>query len=249
MNPTPWHQDDGFWHGTQAQMFTEQRWEAADGEIEQILTLTGATAPGPILDLCCGPGRHALALARRGFRVTGVDRTGKYLAEAAARAAEASLDVEWIQSDMREFERPGAFHAVINMFTAFGYFADPGDDRRVVENVYRSLVPGGAFLLEMAGKEVIARIFQARSWHEEPDGTLVLEERRVAPGWGWIDNRWIHVKGAERVEFHVGHRLYSAAELTGLLSACGFARTAVFGDLAGAPYDTAARRLVAIGWK
>lgn len=85
-----------------------------------------------------------------------------------------------------------------------------------------------------------------KPWHEEPDGTLMLEERKLRNGWDWIENRWILLKGAERKEFRLAHRLYSAAELSQVLKDCGFASVDVFGGLDGSPYDHTAKRLVAV---
>ncbi|NIT57732.1 MAG: methyltransferase domain-containing protein, partial [Aliifodinibius sp.] len=114
----------------------------------------GIEASSPILDLGCGIGRHTLELAHRGFTVTGVDRTQTYLNKAREKARIGGLEVEFVQADMRSFRRTGAFEAVINLFSSFGYFENPEEDRRVVENVYDSLKPGGRFLVEMMGKEV-----------------------------------------------------------------------------------------------
>jgi len=50
--------------------------------------------------LCCGPGRHALEFARRGYRVTGVDGTKFLLDRAKKRAAESGQQIEWIHQDM-----------------------------------------------------------------------------------------------------------------------------------------------------
>jgi 2-polyprenyl-3-methyl-5-hydroxy-6-metoxy-1,4-benzoquinol methylase len=60
-------------------MFSARRMSAAPGEIDDLLALV-ALAPGArVLDLCCGPGRHSIELATRGYRVTAVDRTRPYL--------------------------------------------------------------------------------------------------------------------------------------------------------------------------
>lgn len=241
----PWHEHDEFWITTGPLMFSERRWAAAPKEVDRIVSLLGIEPGAYILDLCCGVGRHSLELARRGFRVTGVDRTRSYLESASRRAEAEGLQVAFIQEDMRTFCRPSAFDAVINMFTSFGYFDDPEEDRQVVMNVCRSLKSGGAFLLEMHGKETLARIFRARDWREE-NGVLFLVERKVTRNWGWMENRWIIVKDEGRREFNISHRLYSAAELSCLLRACGFAEVDVFGDLEGHPYDQTARRLVVI---
>jgi SAM-dependent methyltransferase len=190
-----------------------------------------------------------LELARRGFRVTGVDRTAAYLEQARRQAEAEGLTVEWVQADMREFCRPDAFDAAINLYTAFGYFEDPADDRAVATNLLRSLRSGGGLVIELMGKEVLARIFLERYWTELPDGTLILEEGQIRPGWDWVENRWILIRGTERTEFRVSHRLYSAVELSSLLTGCGFASVDVYGGLDGSPYDHTARRLVVVARK
>lgn len=244
----PWHEQDAFWETVEPVLFAQRRWSDAPAEVEKIISLLGLQTGMSLLDLCCGVGRHSLEFTRRGFRVTGVDRTRVYVDKASKHGQAEGLEVEFVQDDMRAFCRPEAFDVVINLFTSFGYFENPEDDRRVVTNVYRSLKAGGVLLLEMMGKEVLARIFQERGWHEE-NGILILEERKLARAWGWIENRWIMFKDNRRTELRLSHRLYSAVELISLLTECGFAHTDVYGDLAGSPYDHTAKRLVGVGHK
>lgn len=243
-----WHEDDAFWQTMAPNMFTEQRWAAAPEEVDGAVALLAVEPPACILDLCCGPGRHSLELARRGFKVTAVDRTAASVQEAKRRAEGEALAVEFVQEDMRRFCRPDAFDGVINLFTSFGYFEDAADDRQVLLNVHRSLNDGGRLVLEMMGKEVLARKFRERDWHEE-DGVLFLAERRICRDWTWIENRWILLDGQRREEFAVCHRIYSAAELSALLKECGFREVSVYGDLAGSPYDHTAGRLVVVARK
>jgi len=243
-----WHEDDRFWERTAPFQFSERRWAAAPEEVEKALALLELEAGAAVLDLCCGPGRHSLELARRGFKVTGVDRTARFLEEARRRAEAEGLEIEFVQEDMRTFRRPGAFDAAINLWTSFGYFDDPEEDRRVLENIYASLKPDGKLLLDVMGKEVLARIFRPRDWQEH-DGVLFLEERRLIEGWSRIETRWIIIRDGEREEFTLSLRLYSGAELRALLQEVGFRRTWLFGDLDGEPYDQDARRLVALAEK
>jgi SAM-dependent methyltransferase len=225
-------------------MFGEQALAAAPADIEATVALLGIEPGARVLDLCCGVGRHSIELARLGFQVTAVDRTQAYLDQAAARAEAERLAIEFVCADMRAFCREQAFDAVVNLYTSFGYFEDMEDDRRVVRNVRRSLVPGGAFVIEMMGKEVLARVFQARDWVELDDGTLMLQERTMTQDWSWMVNRWIFIADGVRTEYPLCHRIYSAAELKRLLAECGFAEMNAYGDLGGAPYDPTARRLV-----
>jgi SAM-dependent methyltransferase len=244
----PWHEQDAFWETFEPVLFSRQRKSDAPAQVEKIIALLGIRPGAAVLDLCCGIGRHALELARCGFHVTGVDRTRAYLNKAAEQANAAGLEMEFVQEDMRTFCRPDTFDVVVSLFTSFGYFKDAEEDRHTAVNVHRSLKAGGAFLLEMMGKEVLARSFQERVWQEE-DGVLLLQECKVSNSWSWVEHRWIVVKSSHRHELRFSHRLYSAAELTSLLVGCGFTRTEVYGDLEGAPYDHMAKRLVIVARK
>lgn len=243
-----WYEDDSFWKTVSPILFGRRRWQDASTEVEAIVSLLGISPGASVLDLCCGVGRHSLELSRRGFHVTGVDRTSMYLEEARKQVEAAGFKVEFVDDDMRTFYRPAAFDAALNLFTSFGYFENPEEDHQVVMNVYRSLKSGGVFLLELMGKEVNARIFRERDWREE-DGIILLEERKISKNWSWIENRWIILKEREKHEFKVSLRLYSAVELNALLNQCGFIKVDVYGDLKGAPYDHTAKRLVAVAHK
>ncbi len=76
----PWHEKDQTWDALAAVLFTRRRWERAETEVGLLCALLGLTGVEQILDLPCGTGRHAIELARCGYRVTGVDRTESYLA-------------------------------------------------------------------------------------------------------------------------------------------------------------------------
>jgi SAM-dependent methyltransferase len=244
----PWHEEDTFWETVGPVLFTARRWEGTPREVHAMVTLLGLSPGARVLDLCCGVGRHSLELARSGFQVTGVDRTATYLQEARRRAGEEGLQVEFIQEDMRTFVRPGGFDAAINYFTSFGYFESDDDDRRVLANAHRSLRASGVLLMDMMGKEILARVFTERGWHEE-DGMLILEERKLASDWSSLDNRWVIIEDGERREVRLTVRQYSAAELCRLLKDAGFERVDVYGDLSGAPYDMGAKRLVVVAHK
>jgi len=245
-----WFDDDTFWRIGAPAMFSAARWEATPAEIDGVLARVGSDQPGAALDMPCGPGRHGLELARRGWQVVGVDRYGPYLEHARCRADGEGLGGEWLQSDMRDFSRPDAFDLVLNLFGSFGYFVDGADDRRLARNFFDSLRPGGCLIMDLMGKEVLARIFRSRDWHELEDGTLWLEERKIVGSWGSITGRWLFVTPTGgRHDFRYRLRLYTAAELSALLQGVGFVSVEAFGDLQGSPYDEQATRLVVVARK
>ncbi len=239
----PWHEDGEFWELLDPVLFTEKRWGIVEEEVNGIVELVSLKKGEKVLDLCCGPGRHSLELARRGFAVTGVDRTPPYLERARAAAEKEGLSIEFIHEDMRNFCRPDAFDVAINYYTSFGYFRDRTEDEKILKNLFCSLRPGGRLLMELMGREVLALIFQPRDWLEK-DGVFLLEERKIDENWTWIDNRWIVFKDGKKKEFSLSLRLYSAVELMSLLESVGFRELSAYGNITGTPYDHTAKRLV-----
>ena len=156
-----WFDDDNFWQTFADYMFSPERLAATGAEVDRMISLLGVASGARILDLCCGPGRHSLEFARRGYLVTGVDRTRSYLDKARTSAAVEQLVVEFVESDMREFARAATFDGAINFFTAFGYFDDPTEDLKVARNLSSSLKPDRRLLIDVIGKEIIAARFNA----------------------------------------------------------------------------------------
>lgn len=243
-----WFDDETFWESLDWFLFSQIRTnEITSVEADQIVKLLQPSTGAAILDLCCGPGRHCVEFARRGFRVTGVDRTARYLERARTRATDQSLDIEFVQADMRAFKRSEHFDFALNLFSSFGYFEDRNDDLQVLRNLHESLKPGGKLLMEMLGKEPLCRVFRERLWHHRP-GTeeYLLQETSVRSGWDWIENRWILIRGGDHKVFTFGMRVWSGAELSGALREVGFSQVELYGSLEGTPYDNTAQRLVAV---
>jgi SAM-dependent methyltransferase len=226
-------------------MFTPARYEATGNEMDRVLDLT-AVGGGRALDLCCGPGRCAIALARRGFEVTGVDRTGYLLAKARRRARAAGARVRFLRTDIRDYRSPESFDLIVNMYTSIGYFADREDDRRVFRNVFASLRPGGRCIFELGGREGIAGKFQATGSRRLPDGSLLIERREIVEDWTRIRSEWIVIRDGRARQFEIVLRLYSGQELRQELERAGF-EVRLYGNLEGDPYGSDASRLVAIG--
>ncbi|WP_312867446.1 SAM-dependent methyltransferase [Amycolatopsis pithecellobii] len=148
----------------------DQRSEAETDLIWQLLDLE----PGmEVLDLACGHGRIANRLAARGCRVTGLDATPLFLQRAREDAAARGVSVDYRLGDMRELPWPARFDRVVNWFTAFGYFDDPGN-RKVLGETARVLRPGGRFALELNHLPWILRNLQPSTTLER-DGDLLID--------------------------------------------------------------------------
>lgn len=238
-----WHEQDEFWELAEPLMFDDLRFQSALPEVEQIVKLVQLEPGAQVLDLCCGPGRHSIEFARKGFQVTAVDRTARYLDR--ARKSAGGLPVEWVKQDARQFLRPEAFDLAVNLYTSFGYFESPDDDQLVATNLARSLKPGGALVMQLMGKEVIATRFVERTWGQHGD-IVLLQENKLHTNFTAIENRWTlqTPEGVKEIGFIV--RLYAATEMEALLRRAGFSQLRFFGSLEGLPYDQTARRMVVV---
>ncbi len=149
---------------------------------------------------------------------------------------------------MRDFQRNEKFDAALSLFTTFGYFENPAENEQVLLKINKALKSPGVLVMEMMGKEILARIFLERGWQQVGE-YYFLEERSISRDWSWVENRWILISEDERYEVKISHWVYSAVELRGMLTAYGFREVQIYGDLAGAPYDTNANRLVVVAKK
>lgn len=243
-----WFESEDFWRDFYPCMFSAERFAAAKEEVERIITLTQRSG-GNLLDLCCGPGRHTVEFAQRGFHVTGVDRSPYLLDRAREHASAVGASVEWVKEDMRHFVRPAAFDLACNLFTSFGYFDDEQDDIRVLKNIHQSLKDNGVLVIDTISKEKVARNWLNTICTELADGSLLVQRVQVLDGWFRMRAEWILVKGDHARRFSFEHNIYSGRELKDRLLIAGFKEVQLFGDFQGSPYNLDATRLVAVARK
>jgi SAM-dependent methyltransferase len=243
-----WFEDEDFWREFYPYMFSSERFAAAKEEVNRIEALTQCKA-GKVLDLCCGPGRHAVEFAQRGFEVTGVDRSEFLLQQARGQASGAGVAVEWVMEDMRQFLRPATFDLACSLFTSFGYFQDEEDDLRVLRNLHQNLKQTGVLVIEVLGKERLARTWQSAICTQLPDGALMLQRPQLRDNCCRVHSDWTMIRAGHARHFSFDYSIYSGRELVDRLRACGFVQVQLFGDLLGSPYDLEAMRLVAVARK
>ena len=243
-----WFDNNAFWQELYPFMFTEERFAAAPVETQKALSLAKLNGKD-VLDLCCGPGRCSIALAKAGFKVTGVDRTEFLLNKARARAREAKVRIEWVQMDMRDFVRLEAFDLVLSMFTSFGYFDNKHEDLIVLRNILANLKPGGACLIDVAGKEHIAKILQPTISDILPDGTKFIRRHEIFDEWTRVRNEWILIRAGKAKSFKFHNTIYSGQELRDRMEQTGFIDVKLYGSFDGDEYGVDAQRLIAVGRK
>ncbi len=241
-----WYEDDGLWSGFAEFMFSSRRGVEAEENVKGS-PLLAFPAGSRVLDLCCGPGLYVVPLARQGHRVTGVDLSPEMVDLAAAACADAGTPAELLRGDMAEFVRPGGFDVVVNMFTSFGYFADPAKNLQVLHNIHASLAPGGQVLMDVFGKEVIARRVGRPQVVDLPGGGTVFLRDTILDDWTRLRTEWTLVRDGIARSKAMTSFVYSAAELRSLFAQAGFTDVECFGGFDGSSYDNRAKRLVVRG--
>lgn len=123
-----------------------------EGECDFVEQVIASHATGPVrrlLDLGCGTGGHLLPLARRGYEVAGVDRSGEMLARARQKGTDAALPLSLHEADLRSLELGERFDAVLSMFAVLSYQTENADVRAAFDSAARHLGEGGLFLFDV----------------------------------------------------------------------------------------------------
>lgn len=133
-----------------------------------------------ILDVGCGPGRHAHELARRGFVVYGIDISQTFVDMARANAVDGC---SFERMDARTMSFDGEFDAVICLCQgAFGLMTASGHDMDVLTGIRRALKPGGALALSAFNAYFAVKYFEAAQFDADNGVSHELTEVRNQDG-------------------------------------------------------------------
>ena len=258
---TPWYVQ--FFKGDYLRIYghTLQQ-DRTDLETQFAIHALGLEPHHNVLDLCCGQGRHSVALAKTGLNVTGVDLSEEMLEIARSTAAQITFapagggnaegkgGLTFQQSDMRRLpeEFHGKFDAVINMFSSFGYLESESDDQQVLHQITGCLKPGGKLLMDLLNREWVIINNEETDWHRHDDGRIVLERRQLdlQTSTNHLTYTEILPDGSRREMSDLHMRLYSLTELTKMLAAAGLSLEHVYGGFRGEAYSVDTRRMIVV---
>ena len=180
-----------------------------------------------VLDLCCGDGRIARALHKRGFHVVGLDGSEQML----HFARQAAPQVPFHLADARDFTFPDPFDGVISTFDSLNHVMTRRDLQKVFRNVYAALKPGGYFAFDVNREEAYRDLWSNLS--------SVITEQAVSIARGEFDTRrgvatcditqFAHQNGTwVRTDYTLRQKLHEHSHVMDDLEKVGFRNAACY---------------------
>ncbi|CAN5494134.1 class I SAM-dependent methyltransferase [soil metagenome] len=208
--------------------------EAAEA-IELVHHVADLPRGARILDLCCGYGRHASALAEHGYEVTGLDASTLLIER--AEHLYSNDHVSFVVGDMRGPYPHAPYDAIVNFFTSFGYFDVHSENAGVIATMHDSVREGGMVVMDFFN----ARLVRERLVPETVsmiDGVTIIQERRIEEPFVC---KTITINEPCQGEYTFEERvwLYSHEELVTMMTNAGLTIIRSCGSYQGAPFDEA----------
>jgi len=197
-----------------------------------------------VLDLACGHGALANALAARGCRVTGLDSSAVFLDRARADAAAMAVDVDYVSGDMRNLPAwTDRFDRVVNWTTAFGYF-DDATNRTVLSEMARVLRPGGRLAIDLDNlTKFLTSYTPSRVTAALNNGDMLVDRHHLDPLTARFEVTRTVIRGGRARTLTFVKRLFTFPDLRDWCEAAGFTAVAAHGE-DGQPLTAAHNRMV-----
>jgi D-alanine-D-alanine ligase len=193
-------------------------------EVDFIETALNMKKSGHVLDLCGGQGRHAMELSRRGFTDVAVLDYSDYLIRMGKKQAnQQNLNTFFSQGDARDTKLiEESFGAVIIMGGSFGYFVHDEENKKILKETFRLLIPKGELLLDLPDRKYVLKNFKPVSIHKAGDTIEVTRTRELEHDVIYCREVVTCTKKGCLRENNYCVCLYTPEKISGILSSIGF---------------------------
>lgn len=197
------------------------------GEVQFLIDELNLSSGKRVLGVGCGTGRHAIELAKRGYRVLGVDISANMLALAKIAAAKAGVAVDLVNADATQLSLTKSFDAAVSLcegaFTLLRFDDAPNEhDMNMVCNIASSLKAEGRLILTVPNA-----FRKIRELAQQDVGTDRFDLATLVKTLGEVETP----VGTERV--HLKQKYYTPHEFVGMLNQACFRVNQIWGGTAG----------------
>lgn len=249
-NDLPWYIEffDSDYESIYSTIFEESQ---TTSEVNSLVNLLKFKQNDSILDLCCGPGRHALLLSKLGFDITAVDLNVEYLSQIINNAKKNKLMLKTVRSDMRYLPFHQQFDVIINMFTSFGYLENDEENFKVLEAIHSSLKSKGWLLIDMLNREWVVANNIKTEWKIGANNQAIIEHRDINLMTSRSSITFSTLQKDGSILNSIGHhiRLYTLTEMVRLLEKANMDVKDVYGNLQKEKYSINSRRMIIVAQK
>ena len=189
----------------------------------------------PVLDIGCGTGRHAVELARRGYRVTGVDLSPSQIEAARTKAAADRVPVDFRVGDARALDFHGEFGlALLLCEGAFPLMETDEMNFLILQGAARALAPQGRLILT-----TLNALYPLAHPMKKFEGVHMEDAECAGRSFDFLTFR-MHSQlqtldhHNRKITFDCDERWYTPGEMTWLLGQAGFQSVEIFGARLGA---------------
>jgi len=181
--------------------------EESKKEIDLIVKIAFIRKNDQILDLCCGLGRHAIELAKRGYKVTGFDYSLPFLRNARKKAKKANVSVDFLQGDIRDLPYLGEFDVILMFFSALFYF-EKETAQKILYQVAKMLKPDGRLILVTTDEEELINDYRKRGKKIAGlNKSKIIEKERKFAGFNVTCQKEIDFgKSFEKINFEITNK-------------------------------------------
>jgi cyclopropane fatty-acyl-phospholipid synthase-like methyltransferase len=219
--------------------------ESTSADVDFLVGELSVLPPSRLLDLPSGAGRHAVALAARGYSVTGVDISPYAVSSAEQEARIHGVSASFMLGDMRDAPPGAPYDGAYCFGNSFGYLSHE-DMKRFVGNMFQALRPGGRWVIDTgaAAESLLPHLVGERTG--EAGGVTYSVKNRYDASARRLFQTSTLVKGLQKETTEISQAVYTVSEIQGLLERAGWHLLGTYGALDGRPFATGDRRLLLV---
>lgn len=209
-------------------LYKDRDFVEAETFIKHLIEKLQLPQKAKIIDLACGKGRHSVFLNKMGFEILGVDLSEQSIAHNKQFENDTlSFKVHDMRDKLFPEVSTSPQDAVFNLFTSFGYFDDPADDKKVFSSVHEVLKENGIFILDFLSAEYVKSNLKAEETLIK-EGIAFLIKKRIENE-HVIKDIFFEDQG-NKYHFFEKVKLHSQHEIKELAKNCGFETQEIWGN-------------------